>query len=165
MNKQDDLSADWKAVINRHSNDIDKAHERVRNVASEMEICKTRLSGIDTRIATVEARIHEQREILASVNEHVMVLKSTQDALMMTVLQASDITTTTNKLIQEHVNDESIAFSKQTKRLESVSRYLILVFSSIASLVVVLGAIHQHMTGSNLFASLGGFFVGLIGSN
>ena len=160
-----DSFLDLKSVVARQGSDIDKAHERVRVMSSDIEMHKSRLMQIDNRIAAIEARISEQREILSKVNEHVLVLKSTQDALMMTVIQSTDITTATNKLVQEHVREEAEAFVNQTTRIEKLSRSLIMVFSAIASLVIVLGAIHQHMTGSNLFASIGNLLLSMFGNN
>ncbi len=145
---------DWLPVITRHSVDIDKAHESIRAMSFDMEFFKQHLHSFESRFTAIEARIHEQRELLSTVHSDVMLIKSQSSDLNRLVQKSVELSERTQMMLIKHIHDETEEISKQSNLISQQSAAQTLAIANLSQRVIGLFTVSAALVA--LLAGLSG---------
>lgn len=140
-------------VLYRHdkrSQDIDSAHARIRDITHRVDAHESRITGIETRQ-------REERDMIADARADLLLLKRENER----TVEIVEITKTLvenvkenlaslSKALDKHIRVEASDYSTQTKRIEGLSRRMLLAWVSFSGLAVICYAIYTQITGSSV---------------
>lgn len=139
------------------SQDIDSAHTRIRDISQRLDVTMGRVDAHETRIMGIESRQREERDMIAEVRADLLLLKRENartveivEGTKMLVEKVMENIASLSTSLDKHIRVEASDYSTQTKRIEGLSRRMLLAWVSFSGLAVICYAIYTQITGSSV---------------
>lgn len=140
-----------------HKKSLDSAHGKIREIGDLLGRYGVRLEKVESDVTRANDRLVDQREAIneiradSAVTRHELAaIKQDTKTMSRSIHSIADRLEEVLQSLNGHVHEETLSYARQTQRIESVGRKVVMLIALVSGLLITATAIHQQITGANV---------------